>query len=91
METKLRLYNIINLGSDIPTIHIPVDTIEEAVVIGMRMAKDQLERSDISSNVFGLQIFRDGEWDEWFDPEDGRTFEEYWDDQEALQKEIFGT
>lgn len=64
----LRVFNIINppnRGS-----FYPVSSPQHAYNLIERMAKAQLEMNSIHSNVFGLEVFEDGEWSDWYS-EDG--------------------
>lgn len=43
-------------------------------------AEADLRDPRIDSNAFGLEVFEDGEWNEWYDAE-GRDIDEYGEDR----------
>jgi len=63
-EGDLRVWNIVNVPNF--AIYVPVSTPEDAIRIINYMAEDQLKEERITSNVFGLEVFEDGEWTDWY-------------------------
>lgn len=63
-EKQLRVWNVINPPRE-PN-HYLVDTPEEAHLLIGTLAKSQLKDSMITSNAFGLEVFEDGKWCEWY-------------------------
>jgi hypothetical protein len=74
-EGSLRLYCIINVPSE-PT-YYPVNDEGHALRLMKELAQSQLLYPDeiIMTNMFGLEIFKDGEWEEWAS-EDGESIED---------------
>lgn len=68
---KYRVYNFINVDDRVPAIHIPVSGPSDAITLIDALAEDQLQRPEIISNVFGLQVWDElaQEWVEWEDGE----------------------
>jgi hypothetical protein len=64
----LRVWNIVNPPRD-PD-YFPVKDHFHAMRLIDAMAESQLLIQGIDSNVFGLEVFKDGEWEEW-ENEDG--------------------
>jgi hypothetical protein len=81
---NLRVYNIINVPN-IPE-HYPVEHIHHAKELIDALAKSQLLDETIISNVFGLEVFEDGEWIDWQD-EDGRDLDEHFEELQILKQE----
>lgn len=83
LETKrgeLRVWNIVNppnSGS-----FFQVQSPQEAIKLINSMADTQLQCPNITSNAFGLEVFEDGEWLEWYSG-DGEDINEY--EQSHLQ------
>jgi hypothetical protein len=71
--SNLRVWNIINP----PTkgTFYSVESPEEGAALISKMADEQLKQSWIHSNAFGLEVFEDGEWTDWYDDE-GRDVNE---------------
>lgn len=65
-ETKkpLRVWNVINPPNK-PN-YYPVDSPEQAHKMINELAQAQLKEGWITSNAFGLEVFEDGEWCEWY-------------------------
>lgn len=63
-EGNLRMWNIINPPNK--PCYFPVATPEEAHTLIDQRAKMQLSDCMIVSNAFGLEVFEDGEWCEWY-------------------------
>jgi hypothetical protein len=59
----LRVWNVINPPSD-PETH-PVEDVDHAMRLIDAMADSQLLISRIVCNVFGLEVYEGGEWEEW--------------------------
>jgi len=64
VSKELRVWWIVNVPNK--PIFTLVKNVEEAKVIIKREIKRQLKDSSISSNVFGLEEFEDGEWREYY-------------------------
>lgn len=58
--------------------HFPVDSVEQAVKKINRLVNRDLKDSRVIDNAFGLEIYEDGEWTEYYDKE-GRDIG-YWCD-----------
>lgn len=67
-EGDLRVWNSINAPSSMD--YYKVESPREGQLLIAMLAEEQLERSDVQDNAFGLDVFEGGEWTEWFD-EDG--------------------
>lgn len=59
----LRVWNIINPPRE-PEIY-PVKDVDHAMRLIDAMADSQLLQPKIESNVFGLEVYQQGEWEEW--------------------------
>jgi hypothetical protein len=73
-EGDLRVYHIINPPAS--PVHESVMSPDEAVEWIETQAARDLLNPRVESNVFGLEVFEDGEWTEWYDDE-GRDIDEY--------------
>lgn len=75
---KLRVWNIINLGSESEPTYQDVPTIRAGYDYINKEADRQLKIRWIHSNAFGLEVFNedDQEWEEWQD-EYGGDLNEY--------------
>jgi hypothetical protein len=62
-EGHLRVWNIINPPAE-PT-HYPVNDVEHAKRLIIALAESQLLQSWITANVFGLEVYTNGDWEEW--------------------------
>lgn len=71
---KLRVWNVINPPRT-PNYH-DVNSPNEAVAKINELAAEQLKDDAIFANAFGLEVFEDGEWSEWYS-EDGEDIREY--------------
>jgi hypothetical protein len=71
---ELRVYNIINVPNE--ATFYPVKDIKHATTLINSLADSQLLDTSIESNVFGLEVFEDGEWLEW-ESEDGQDIENW--------------
>lgn len=67
-EKDLRVWVIVNPPSD-PK-YYPIDTPKDAKTLIDAIADEQLKNDDIDCNAFGLEVYEDGEWCEWYG-EDG--------------------
>lgn len=83
-QGDLRIYNIINLPN-MPE-YYPVKDIHHAKELIDALAKSQLLDETIISNVFGLEVFEDGDWTDWYD-EDGRDLDEHFEELQILKQE----
>lgn len=63
-EGDLRVWNIINPPNE-PNYHSVLAPRKGRDLIDL-MAKQQLRIPAIVSNAFGLEVFEDGEWCEWY-------------------------
>ena len=63
-EGTLRVWNIINPPN--PPQLYDVEHVEQAAGLINSLAEKQLRMDWIGCNVFGLEIFEDGEWCEWY-------------------------
>lgn len=66
---KLEVWNIINPPRE------PVPNPREGHELICRLADDQLTMDWIVSNAFGLEVFEEGEWSEWYN-EDGEDVDQ---------------
>lgn len=73
-EGALRVWNIVNPPND-PE-YYSVNNPEEAIVMINKLADAQLKNEFIECNAFGLEVFENGEWSEWYS-EDGEDIIEY--------------
>jgi hypothetical protein len=73
-EGDLRVWNIINPPRE-PD-YYPVKDINHAEKLIDCLAESQLLQNEIDSNVFGLEIYQDGEWTDWYD-DDGFDLDEH--------------
>lgn len=71
----MRLYCIINVPSE-PT-YYPVNDEQHALRLMRELSQSQLLYPDeiIMSNMFGLEVKKDGEWEEW-ENEDFQTLDD---------------
>ena len=65
MKGDLRVWNIINVPNT-PD-RYKVSTPKEGYDLITDMANEQLQMSSITSNAFGLEVFEECEWCEWYD------------------------
>ena len=70
MQNKLRVWWIPQVGSDVPTFYVNVDSIEEGVKMTDTLARYDMYQYNYNikpdySNSGGLQMFEDGEWVDW--------------------------
>lgn len=63
-EGDLRVYFMINMNRHM--CHNYVESPEEAIRVINYEANRQLEAEHIHDNVFGLEVFEDGDWSEWY-------------------------
>jgi len=63
-EGELRVYCMINFSGHMH--HHYVESPDEAIRVINYEANRQLEAENIQDNVFGLEVFEDGEWTEWY-------------------------
>ncbi len=73
-QGELRVWNIINPPNEGDK--YPVTGLEHAKTLIDALAQSQLLEPRITSNVFGLEVFEDGEWSEWED-ENGYGIDEW--------------
>ena len=66
-EGTLRVWYIINPPAE-PTYYYVASPTQGAAAID-RMADAQLKQPWIEANAFGLEVFEDGEWVDWWDEE----------------------
>ena len=76
---KYRVWNVINPPSK-PK-YYPVGTPLLGYMLINRLANEQLKDKRIWANAFGLEVFEDGEWTEWYD-EEGRDVDEAFEEGE---------
>ncbi len=62
--SDLRVWNVVNPPSR--ALHFPVDSPDEAIAIINKLTDVQLRDKSVISNAFGLEVFEDGEWTEWY-------------------------
>lgn len=55
--------------------HFPVDSVEQAVTKINEMVNRDLEDPRVTDNAFGLEVFEDDEWTEYYDGEGNDIFE----------------
>jgi hypothetical protein len=70
----LRVWNIINVPGE--PVYYAVENPKHGAELINALARSQLLDKTIESNVFGLEIFEDGEWLEW-ESEDGENIQEW--------------
>lgn len=73
-QHKLRVWNIINPPA--APIRFPVDSPEEGARLIEKLANQQLQHDHIFANAFGLEVFEDGDWCEWYSDE-GQDIDEF--------------
>ena len=63
-------------------IRYPVDNLVEALHLYGRLVWHDLQRSDVVTNVGGLEVYEDGEWSDWYneDMDFGEKYVESFDD-----------
>jgi len=76
-EGDLRVYNIKNPPNEGDL--YPVKDIYHAKKLIEALADSQLLQPEITSNVFGLEVYEDGEWMDWWDDE-GRSSHEHFEE-----------
>lgn len=79
-EGQLRVWEILNVPND-PNYYF-VETIEEAMKVIRNKSERALKSNKISSSVYGLEVFENGDWCEWYD-EEGNDIDYLLDEQEA--------
>ena len=52
-----------------------VSSVNEAIEKIKQLTKEDLKNEDVIANAYGLEIFEDGEWSEYYD-EEGRNIDE---------------
>jgi len=62
--------------------HVPVESPEEAIKMIDALARYDLFQYNNNikpdyANAGGLEVFEDGEWVEWYDPETGEDIDEW--------------
>jgi hypothetical protein len=62
---EYRVWRVANFPS--PANYFPVTSPEEGAKKINELAKKDLRNQNIGSNAFGLEVFEDGEWAEWYD------------------------
>ena len=62
-----RVWNVVNPPSR--PYHVVVPDVLTGARIIKRMADRQLRNRNIWGNAFGLEVYRDGDWEEWYDDE----------------------
>lgn len=82
-QGDLRVYNIVNVPGT-PVLY-PVASPAHAFTLITALAQSQLLQPEVESNVFGLEVYEDGEWCEWYD-EEGRDIDEWAED--SLEKTV---
>ena len=63
-EGDLRVWNIVNPPNN-PLLY-SVSSPKEGKQLIDNLADEQLKDDSITSNAFGLKVFEDGEWCEWY-------------------------
>lgn len=81
VEGEMRVWNVINPPNE-PD-RYPVNNPAHAYMLIQALAETQLLVADVYSNAFGLEVYRDGEWEEWNDDE-GRELDEHIEEIRAL-------
>jgi len=61
---ELRVWNVINPPNK--PAYYPVSTPQEAYKKIVELSAVQLMNPNVFSNAFGLEVFEDGEWSEWY-------------------------
>lgn len=84
-EGQLIVWRIVNPPNE--GLRFPVEDIMHALQLISALAMSDLLDSHISSNAYGLEIFRDGEWEEW-ESEDCDDIHAVDDMDEGEQQEI---
>ena len=77
----LRVWNIINPPREPET--YPVKDVDHAMRLIDAMADSQLLIRKIECNVFGLEVYQGGEWEEW-ESEDGDQISELRREREVV-------
>jgi hypothetical protein len=78
-EGSLRVWAIRNVPNA-PT-YQDVATPAEGLEVAKKWVKADLANPSIESNAFGMEIFEDGEWTEWYDDQ-GQSLDDLLDDIE---------
>lgn len=91
-EGSLRVWHIPNIPGS--PFHVYVDAPQEAQRVLQLLAKYDIFQFENNikpdfCNSGGLEVFEDGEWCEWLDPENGDEIDE-WVDEKAATTERFG-
>jgi len=76
---KMRVWWIRNFPGT-PEYH-PVKSVQEAIEVIKKLAENDLKNAEVTDNACGLEIFKDGEWIEYYD-EEGRDILEIMRDEE---------
>ena len=76
MSEQFEVWNVINPPNE--AARYPVSSPQDAAALINSLAAAQLKRPWVVSNAFGLEVFRDGDWEEWYD-EDGNDIDHYCD------------
>jgi hypothetical protein len=78
-----RVWNAINLTA--PLFIIPVDSPQQGKLVIDVMANTQLDCNWITDNAFGLEVYINDEWEEWYDEDFNISVDELADiDSELL-------
>jgi hypothetical protein len=78
----LRVWNIINVPNE--PAYYPVKNPAHAQRLIDALADSQLLQPEITSNVFGLEVFAQDGWEEWYDPEGLDVREAHVDDPDVV-------
>lgn len=69
-----------------PLKYFPVDSVEQAVTEINKMIQRDLDDPCVTDNAFGLEVYEDGEWTEYYNEEGNDVFEII-EEAEESQKE----
>jgi hypothetical protein len=82
-EGDLRVWNVVNPPNEGE--RYPVKSPQHAHVLISALADSQLLQEDVVSNAFGLEVFHDGEWEEWYSG-DGEDIGDYVDELPTMEQ-----
>jgi len=75
-EGDLRVWWIRNIPGQ-PEYHLVSDP-ESAHYTIEALAGNDLHDDEVESNAGGLEVYKDGEWEQWYD-EEGRDIDDWWE------------
>lgn len=79
-EGDLRVWHAWNFPDHMNRFRVP--SVDEAKSMINQLAEADLARAEVYANAFGLEVYEDGDWSEWYN-DDGMSITDLLDAEEA--------